>query len=324
MADKKLKLLYLADFFQTETDEEHPKTIQDMLTALSRRGISAERKSIYSDIELLRLYGMDILTVKGKHFGYYLADRTFQLAELKLLIDAVQASPFLSRSRSMELIGKLEGLASRPQAHRLRRQVYVMNRIRTPNERLYYTVDGINTAINENRRITFRYFDYAVGGGKAYRRDGALYLTNPVALCVDRYYYLVAFDEALGDYRHYRLDRMEQLTVTDTPRAPLPPDFDLGFYVKSRFDMYKGETVTVTLRFASPLLNAVIDRFGADAHMHADGADHFCLTAPVELGPTFFGWLCQFGAQAQLLSPAPARSAYLTHLRHALDAAAAD
>ena len=318
MAEKKLKLLYLADYLTRETDEEHPKTVQDMLAYLEKQGISAERKSVYDDLHLLQLFGMDVQSVKTKSYGYFLGDRPFQLAELKLLIDAVQASPFLSGRRSMELIEKLEQLASRPQARDLRRQVYVMNRVRTGNERLYYTVDGIHTAINTDRRVRFRYFDWTVDGGKAYRKDGAWYETDPVALCVDRNYYLVAYDSELGDYRHYRLDRMEGLTVTDVPRSPLPPGFDLGKYVKSRFDMYKGETVTVTLRFARPLLNAVIDRFGSDAHMRPDGEGWFCLTAPVELGPTFFGWLSQFGDGAQLLSPAPARRAYADQLRRAL------
>lgn len=318
MANKKLKPLYLAQFLAQQTDEQHPKTMQDMLDHLERCGISAERKSIYDDLELLRAWGMDIQSVKGKHYGYFLGERDFQLPELKLLIDVVQASPFLTPGKSMELIGKLEQLTSRPQAHQLRRQVYVMNRVRTHNERLYYTVDGINAAINENRRISFRYFDWTVDGKKAYRRDGALYTTDPVALCVDRYYYLVAYDAALGDYRHYRVDRMDALTVLDEPRCRLPENFDLGAYVKARFDMYRGATTTVSLRFSNSLLNAVIDRFGADAHMYADREDFFRLTAPVEVGPTFFGWLFQFGVQAELLGPSDVRKAFADHCRAVL------
>lgn len=207
----------------------------------------------------------------------------------------------------MALIGKLERLTSRPNARQLRRQVYVMDRVKTHNERLYYAIDGLNTAINDGKKVTFRYFDWTAAGGKAYRRDGALYETNPVALCVDRHYYLVAYDPAISDYRHYRVDRMEGLTVTDADRDPLPEGFDLGRYVRSIFDMYNGRTETVRLRFDRRLINVVMDRFGADAHLRPDGDGGVEVTAPVEVGPTFFGWLFQLGAQAELIGPAAVR-----------------
>jgi len=318
MANKKLKLLYLARFMTEQTDEQHPRTVQDMIDYLARYDISAERKSIYDDLELLRLYGMDIQAVKSKNFGYFLGERDFQLPELKLLIDVVQASPFLTQGKSIELIGKLEALASQPQARQLRRQVYVMNRVRTLNERLYYSVDGLNTAINENRQVTFLYFDWTVDGKKAYRRQGALYTANPVALCVDRNYYLVAYDPELGDYRHYRVDRMEKLTVTDQPRCPLPERFDLGSYVRKSFDMYRGETVTVTLRFLDKLRNVVIDRFGVDAHMRSHGDGWFSLTSPVEVGPTLFGWLFQFGPEAEIQHPESVRREFVDYCRQVL------
>ena len=314
MANKKLKLLYLARYLQEETDERHPRTVQDMIAYLERCGISAERKSIYDDLELLTLYGMDVQSIRGKTYGYFLGDRDFQLPELKLLIDVVQASPFLTQGKSMELITKLEKLTSRPNARQLRRQVYVMDRGRTHNEKLYYAIDGLHTAINDDRKVTFRYFDWTPEGGKAYRRGGTLYEADPVALCVDRHYYMVAYDPAISDYRHYRVDRMESLTVTDTPRDPLPENFDLGKYVRTIFDMYSGRTETVQLCFDRQLINVVMDRFGADAHIHADG-DRIAVTAPVEVGPTFYGWLAQFGTQAELVSPAPIRQAFADHCR---------
>ncbi len=314
MANKKLKLLYLARYLQEETDERHPRTVQDMIAYLERCGISAERKSIYDDLELLTLYGMDVQSIRGKTYGYFLGDRDFQLPELKLLIDVVQASPFLTQGKSMELITKLEKLTSRPNARQLRRQVYVMDRVRTHNEKLYYAIDGLHTAINDDRKVTFRYFDWTPEGGKAYRRGGTLYEADPVALCVDRHYYMVAYDPAISDYRHYRVDRMESLTVTDTPRDPLPENFDLGKYVRTIFDMYSGRTETVQLCFDRQLINVVMDRFGADAHIHADG-DRIAVTAPVEVGPTFYGWLAQFGTQAELVSPAPIRQAFADHCR---------
>ena len=314
----KLKLLYLAQFLQEQTDEEHPKTVQDMLAYLERYDITAERKSIYADLELLKFYGMDIQSVKSKSYGYFLGERDFQLPELKLLIDVVQASPFLTPNKSMELIGKLEKLTSQPNARQLRRQVYVMNRPRTNNEQLYYAVDGINTAINENRKITFRYFDWTTDGEKQFRHDGACYLTNPVALCVDRYYYLVAYDTATQDYRHYRVDRIANLSVSKESRDPLPREFDLGQYVKTIFDMYNGRTATIRLEFDRSLINAVIDRFGVNAPMHAVSEDRCTLTAPVEIGPTFFGWLFQFGTQVKLLSPDDVRDEFTAYCRDVL------
>ena len=155
MANKKLKILYLAQYFQQETDEQHPKTLQDIIAHLESHGISAERKSIYDDMELLRLFGMDIQSVKSKNFGYFLGDRDFELPELKLLIDVVQASPFLTKKKSMELISKLEQLTSRYGARQLRRQVYVMNRLRTVNETLYYTVDGMLPACSSDAGVVF-------------------------------------------------------------------------------------------------------------------------------------------------------------------------
>ena len=319
MANKKLKLLYLAQYLQEETDERHPRTVQDMIAYLERQGISAERKSVYDDLELLRLYGLDVQAVRGKGYGYFLGEREFQLPELKLLIDVVQASPFLTQGKSMELIAKLEKLTSRPNARQLRRQVYVMDRVRTHNEQLYYAIDGLNTAINEDRKVTFRYFDWTADGGKAYRRGGALYEADPVALCVDRHYYLVAYDPAISDYRHYRVDRMEGLTVTDTARDPLPEGFELGNYVRRIFDMFNGRTETVQLRFDRSLINVVMDRFGADAHLRPDG-DGVAVTAPVEVGPTFFGWLFQLGTQAELVGPEAIRREFRDYCAAVLEA----
>ena len=318
MANQKLKLLYLVKFLREETDEAHPRTVQDMISYLASYDISAERKSIYDDLKLLEFYGMDIQSVKSKTFGYFLGERSFQLAELKMLIDVVQASPFLTQSKSMELIGKLEGQTSRSNAKELRRQVYVMHRVKTSNEALYYAVDGIHAAINENKKISFRYFDWTVKGEKSFRRDGDAYVVNPVALCVDRFYYLIAYDPLGQVYRHYRVDRMTGLEVLPQSRDALPEGFDLGSYVKTIFDMFNGETQTVHLRFHKDLTNVVMDRFGADAHLRPDGPEHFELFAPVEVGPTFFGWLFQFGPQALIVGPDEVHRAYLRHCQAAI------
>lgn len=314
MASKKLKLLYLADYLRRETDEQHPATMQDIMDELARWDITAERKSIYDDLHLLEDYGMDIQTVKGKNFGYYLGERDFQLPELKMLVDVVQASPFLTQRKSMELIAKLEKLASRHQARAMRRQVYVMSRPRTLNEQLYYAVDGINTAINENKKISFRYFDWGADGTRVYRRGGQRYVIDPVALCVEKHYYLVAYDSREGKYRNYRLDRMEGLQVEAADRAPLPAGFDLGQYAKSMVDMFSGETATVTLGLDKGLLNAALDRFGTDCHVRPDG-DRVMVTATVDISPTLYGWVFQFGERAEIIGPEAVRQDFAHYLR---------
>lgn len=260
MAHKKLKLLYLAQLFQERTDEEHTVTVGDMIAYLDRLGIPAERKAIYDDLELLRLFGMDIVHTKTKTHNYYLGQRTFELPELKLLIDVVQASPFLTAKKSMELIGKLEGLASAAQAGALRRQVYVLSRVKTHNEQLYYNIDGINQAINEDRLIDFRYFDWTLQGGRKYRHDGQVYRECPAALCVDRNYYLVAYRPRQQKFIHFRVDRISDLEVVrELPRPALPEDFDPAKYVRAIFDMHSGDTQRVTLEMDGSLLN-VADR----------------------------------------------------------------
>lgn len=317
MASKKLKLLYLADFLRRRTDEQHPATMQDMMDELARWGITAERKSIYDDLALLGDYGMDIQRVKSKNFGYYLGEREFQLPELKLLVDVVSASPFLTEGKSMELIGKLEQLASHHQAKAMQRNVYVINRPRTLNEQLYYVVDGISTAINESKKVSFRYFDWAPDGSRAYRREKQRYIVDPVALCVEKHYYLVAYDSEAGKYRHYRLDRMEGLQVEQAARSPLPEGFDLGQYAKNMVNMYGGESATVTLRMEKGLWNAALDQFGSDCHARADG-DHVVVTAKVDISPTFYGWVFQFGTRAQILAPDAVRQDFVRYLRQAM------
>lgn len=318
MAHKKLKLLYIARYLMEQTDEEHTVTVKDIIAHLESLGISAERKAVYDDLELLEYFGMDIVRTKGKTFDLHLGSRAFELPELKLLVDVVQASPFLTKKKSMQLIGKLETLTSRHQAASLRRQVYVMNRIKAVNEQLYYHIDGISEAINTGKKITFRYFDWSVGGERLYRRSGERYTVNPVALCVDRFYYLVAWDSARG-YVNYRVDRISDLALSREPRDPLPENFDLAEYVKGIFDMYHGESVTVTLEVASRLLNAVIDRFGQEAHIRAGENGRAVVSAPVELSPTFLSWVICFGKDMRILAPPSAREAASALCREVLN-----
>lgn len=318
MGNKKLRLLYLARLLWERTDEDHTVTVNDMIGYLEGQGISAERKTVYDDLELLRLFGMDIIHTRTKTHNYCLGQRTFQLPELKMLIDVVQASPFLTVKKSVELIGKLERLASTAQAGSLRRQVYVLNRVKTQNEQLYYNIDGVNQAINRDRCIAFRYFDWSMRGERIYRHGGKVYQECPAALCVDRNYYLITYRPEEEKFIHFRVDRMSDLQMTDRPRSPLPEDFDPASYVRSIFDMHSGETQFVTLELDSHLLNVAMDRFGREAHYRAGAEGKVIVSAQVEVSPTFLSWVLCFGGQARILEPPAAREALQRLAREAL------
>ncbi len=318
MAHKKLKLLYLAKLFYERTDEDHTVTVGDMIDYLAGLDIPAERKAVYDDIELLRQFGMDIIYNKTKTHNYYLGQRQFELPELKLLIDVVQASPFLTVKKSMELISKLEGMASQAQAGSLHRQVYVLSRVKTQSEQLYYNIDGINQAINEDRCVRFRYFDWTTQGQRRYRHGGKVYTECPAALCVDRNYYLVTYRPEENKFIHFRVDRISGLQVAETPRPALPRDFDPASYVRTIFDMHSGETARVTLELADHLLNVAMDRFGRDAHYRAAPGGKVIVSAQVEVSPTFLSWVLCFGGEAKVLDPPFAREALERMAREAL------
>lgn len=318
MAQKKLKLLYLAKLLWEQTDEGHTVTVNGMIRYLDQQGIHAERKAIYEDLELLQDFGLDIVHTKTKTHNYYLGRRSFELPELKMLIDVVQASPFLTARKSMELIGKLEGLASAAQAKSLRRQVYVLNRVKTRNEQLYYNIDGIHQAINQNRCVQFRYFDWTTNGRRSYRYGGRLYTECPAALCVDRNYYLVTYRPEEEKFIHFRVDRISSLQVAEAERPPLPPDFDPARYVRTIFDMHSGDAQLVTLELEPHLLNVAMDRFGRDAHYRSIPDGRILLTAQVEVSPTFLSWVLCFGGEAKILQPPSAQQALQALAQEAL------
>ena len=319
--NQKLKLLYLKELFERQSDEEHLLSMQDILDALAAQGIRAERKSVYDDILCLQQFGMDIVTVKGRNGGYFLASRTFELPELKLLVDAVQSSKFLSERKSMQLIAKLETLASGYAAGSLRRQVTVAGRVKTMNESVYYSVDLLHEAIQKNSRITFRYFDWDLQGRRRFRPK--TYEASPIALCwEDENYYLVAYGAPHG-LTHYRVDKMTEITATGVPRESNDEtrSFDPAVYSQQVFGMFRGEQCRMKLRFENSLAGVVLDRFGRDRLLVPDGPDHFVFQADISVSPTFLGWLAGFGGRAEIVFPASAAEAYRDFLRRALSAA---
>lgn len=320
--NQKLKILYLARILMEQTDEEHPITTAELLRRLDGYGIRAECKSIYSDMEELTRYGMDIICRRGRSGGYYLASRSFELPELKLLVDAVQSSRFITQKKCDQLVEKLGRLASCHQSGQFGRGVYVPNRIRSMNESIYYNIDEIHTAILADRQIGFDYFDYNINKEKVYRHGGERYRVSPYSLMWrDENYYLIAYDDTAEIIKHFRVDKMEKISMEGQPRAggSAAAQLDLSAYSAMLFGMFGGERVQVTLRAKASLAGAMIDRFGHGVRMQDQQDGWFLLEATVELSPQFYGWLMGFGPEVQLIAPERARSEYRRRLREVLE-----
>lgn len=300
---QKLKLLYLRDYLLRNTDEQHPVTMKQIIAYLNQNDIPAERKSIYADIELLRTYGMDIIQESG---NYYVGSRYFELPELKLLVDSVQSSKFITYRKTGSLIKKIEEMASIYEAQLLNRQVYVTNRIKSMNESIYYNVDEIHNGITHNRKIRFRYFEYTIAKERIFRKSGDFYEVSPYALTWDdENYYMVAFDSAAAIIKHFRVDKMTDISVTEQARDGKDhfESLDMGTYARKVFGMFSGEERTVRLMVANHLVGAVLDRFGKNVSIIPDGEDHFTVSVDVVVSPQFFGWLSGFGPDAVITAP---------------------
>lgn len=318
--NQKQKLLLVWQYLQKNTDAEHPAIMRDMISYLEKHGVEAERKSIYHDIQALIDFGMDIETVRcGANSGYYVASRLLELPELKLLVDAVQSSKFLTEKKSMKLIEKLTSLASVHEAGQLRRELVVYGRTKTANESIFYNVDAIYDAISTNRRIRFSYFEWGVDRQRHLRSEATE--ASPYALCwANENYYLIAHSREHG-LTHYRVDKMLQIVPVEQPRCmDSYAELDLATYSKRVFSMFAGKQTMVRLRFVNRLAGVVIDRFGTDAMLIPEDENHFTLTAEIAISPMFLGWVAGFGGDASILQPQSLRERYHQFLQKAIDA----
>lgn len=306
-SNQKLKLLYLIKLFMEKTDESHYVTMPEIISYLEEQDIKAERKSIYDDVELLQQYGLDIVTLKeGKYFYYYLASRQFELAELKLLVDVVQSSKFITEKKSNELIRKLESLASRYEAGELQRNVYVKSRVKTMNENIYYNVDAISDAISKNVQIDFEYYEWTLKKTLRKKLNGDKTGISPWALVWDdENYYMVAFDQKDGVIKHYRVDKIRKIRLTDVPRLGRTEfgDANPALISKKVFNMFGGKEESVTIEFANNMIGVVMDRFGMDVMVVPKPNDTFTIHVDVEVSNMFIGWIIGLGAGAKVLSP---------------------
>jgi len=302
--NQKLKIFYILDHLQRNSHADKPVRTSDLIAMLDRQhGISCDRKTVYSDIAALQDYGIDIVSVPGKNGGYYIASRNFELPELKLLIDAVQSSKYLTEKKSRELIEKLCDQCNEHDAALMRRNVLVSGRVKSMNETIYYNVDAIQEAIIQNRQIRFRYFDWDLRGNRHYREKE--YLASPYGLCQDNENcYLLAHSVRHG-VTSYRVDRMSDIQLVENKRTPCPEltGKALVEHANRLFQMYAGDAVDVKLRFHRSLINVVIDRFGKDTMLIPDGDEHFNFTVRVAVSPMFLSWVIGFGAKAKVLYP---------------------
>ena len=301
--NQKLKILYIWDYLQKSSHPDKPVRAGELIQMLDSHGIACDRKTVYSDIAALQDFGIDILCQPGRNGGYYIASQNFELPELKLLIDAVQSSRFLTERKSRALIEKLCTLCSTQDAKLMQRDVYVSGRVKSMNETIYYEVDAIQEAIAQNKQITFRYFDWGLNGTRVYRDKP--YTASPYGLCQDNENcYLLALSPRHG-ITSYRVDRMNSITLTEEARVPCPEltGRNLTRYAGRMFQMFSGDTVSVKLRFRRELANVVIDRFGKDTMLSPDGDDWFVFTVDVAVSPLFLSWVMGFGSKAKILYP---------------------
>ena len=306
-----LKLITLKKIFEQNTDEDHPLSVKQIIEELARYGIPCERKSVYSDIEALRSFGMDIVCLHTHCNMYYLASRLFETAELKLLADAVSSSVFITEKKSDELIEKLSKLASTPAARQIQRQVFVRGRAKSGNEHIYYNIDAIHRAISLKKKISFRYFDYTAekdSSGlplKKYRNDGAKRIVTPIALIWDNEnYYLCAYSQEKRRQANFRIDKMDGVDVTEFDADTAAADFDAAGYSKKVFGMYSGRPIHAAIRTDKRIIGNFYDKFGQDLRVLQNGEDDTALVVTeVEISPPFIGWLLQFGNMIKVEAP---------------------
>ncbi len=307
-SNQKLKMLYLVKIFMEETDEQNPLTMQQLISKLNAYGVNADRKTLYMDLDELRHFGIDIISEqKGRSWYYYVGCRRFELPELKLLVDSVQSAKFMTDKKSEELIRKIVSLASRHDARKLQRQVFIAGRVKTINESIYYNVDKLHEAIASDSQIRFRYYRWNVRKEMELRRDGAWYQNSPWGLMWDdENYYLVAFSSEDGKIRHYRVDKMLDISIVNERREGKQEfkAFDLPHYTRSLFGMFGGEEKKVTIEAANDMVGVMIDRFGKDIIIAPIGEERFRITVNVAVSRQFLGWIIALGEDVKITGPA--------------------
>lgn len=306
-SNQKFKFTYLMKIMAEKTDDEHSLTMPQILEELEKYEVSAERKSIYEDFKDMSNFGIEVIKEqKGRETFYHIAGREFELAEVKLLIDAVQSAKFITQKKSKSLISKVKNFVSEHQAKQLQRQIVINDRVKTMNESVYYNVDDIHTAINQNRKIKFKYYKWDIDKKLVERHGGSYFFVSPWALLWDdENYYMIAFDDWDNKIKHYRVDKMMYIEVGNDERAGKEEfkNFDMAKYSKATFGMYHGEKTKVCIKFANHMCGVFIDRFGKDTLFRKIDENHSELIADINVSPQFFGWIFSLGNDVEIVSP---------------------
>lgn len=315
--NQKQKLLYIAKYLMDQTDDHHAVSTPQLIDYLQSQGIKAERKSIYNDIDTLNDFGFDIIRSEEHRGGYMLASRPFELAEVKLLIDLVQSSKFITEKKSRELIVKLETLVSKYDAKAMQRQVQVIGRSKTVNETIYYTVDMVHSAISQNVKIRFHYFEWDTNKKMKLRKEGAFYEVSPWKLTWDdENYYMVAYDEEAGVLKHYRVDKMLDVSLTEEMRCgkEVFESIDMAAYTKKTFGMFAGDEKTIRLLCDNAMTGVIVDEFGTEVAIRREDENHVVARMDVAVSPQFFGWLAGLGDRVEIIAPEDVREEYAAYL----------
>ncbi|MCC8015906.1 MAG: WYL domain-containing protein [Clostridiales bacterium] len=321
--ETKPRILYLQKILPERTDEENPLSTTQLINILNDEyGISAHRTTITKDIAALVEYGLDIFTIHSTQSKYFIASRRFELPELKLLIDAVESSKFITKKKSDALIEKIHTLTSRGQISKLKRNNYIADRIKPDNEQIYYIVDTINDAINAGKQISFQYYDYTGLKKKVLKNKGEVYKLSPYNLLWNGdYYYVIGYSKKKGKIVTFRVDRIAATPgILEKTSIPQPEDFNIADFTKEVFFMYDGDEVTVDLRCDNSLMKTMIDRFGEDVTTLAYDMTSFRLITEVSASQTFFGWVFGFGGKVQILAPESVKEQYRQMIQKEFDA----
>lgn len=306
--NQKFKFTYLMKIMQEKTDDEHSLTMPQIMEELEKYDVTAERKSIYTDFQdMTEKFGVEIIKEQiGRETYYHVGSREFELAEVKLLIDAIQSSKFITQTKSRELIAKIKSFVSEHQAKQLQRQVYINDRVKTMNESVYYNVDDIHTAINQNKKIRFKYYKWDINKKLVQRHNGDWFVVSPWALTWDdENYYLVAFDDLDHKIKHYRVDKMMHISIEEEKRNGKEAfkNFDMAEYSKATFGMFRGQKARVKIQFANYMCGVFIDRFGKDISFRPIDDEHSELQVDVNVSPQFFGWIFSLGKDVKVVGP---------------------
>lgn len=311
--ETKPRILYIKKILEERTDEEHPLSTNQILDILKNEyDISAHRVTLTKDIAALQEFGMDIVVIHSTQSKYFVASRQFELPELKLLIDAVESSRFITVKKSNALIEKIHTMTSEGQVAKLKRNNYVVNRIKPDNEQIYYIIDAINEAINTGKQISFQYYDYTGLKKKELKNKGEIYKLSPYKLLWSGdYYYVIGYSEKKEKVINFRVDRIAATPeILDKDILPMPDDFDIENFTKEVFFMFPGEKVKVDLRCDNSLMKTMVDRFGEDVTTLAYDMTSFRIQTEVSASPTFFGWLFGFNGKVQILAPDSLKEQY--------------